>query len=300
MEAPEQLQLIMEPFSKVYFDPSLYPSMVIAYNYCFSTVLGKVCELERMAREKDTSIKLGAIKYTVSVLGARIMVKASVKHARGKRLRRILEARQLALKLVANVTYGYTSANFSGRMPCVEVADAILGKGRETLERAITRVNEGNYGGAKVIYGDTDSMFVLVPGATKSEAFAIGRRIADDVTKDNPTPVVLKLEKVYMGCVLETKKRYAGWMYENEDDKEGVLDSKGLETIRRDTCPVVAKILEKSLHLIFTRNWRGLSVYLNTKLSRLRDLPYTDFVFSKEFRGEYTDNAPVPQLKVAL
>ncbi|KHJ78822.1 hypothetical protein OESDEN_21552 [Oesophagostomum dentatum] len=142
-------------------------------------------------------------------------------------------------------------------------------------------------------------MYVLL-GATKSQAFAIGRRIADDVTKDNPTPVVLKLEKVYIGCVLETKKRYAGWMYESEDDEVGELDSKGIETIRRDTCPVVAKVLERSLKLIFTRNWRGLGVYLNTKLSRLRDLPYTDFIFSKEFRDKYADNAPVPQLKVAM
>ncbi|PIO72432.1 hypothetical protein TELCIR_05646 [Teladorsagia circumcincta] len=98
------------------------------------------------------------------VLGARIMVKSSMKHVTSKRLKRVLDARQLALKLVANVTYGYTSANYSGRMPCVEVADAILGKGRETLERAIAQVKEGNYGGARVIYGDTDSMFVLVPG----------------------------------------------------------------------------------------------------------------------------------------
>ena len=33
----------------------------------------------------------------------------------------MLDARQLGLKLIANVTYGYTSAHFSGRMPCVEV-----------------------------------------------------------------------------------------------------------------------------------------------------------------------------------
>ena len=36
-------------------------------------------------------------------------------------LQRILHSRQLGLKLIANVTYGYTSANFSGRMPCIEV-----------------------------------------------------------------------------------------------------------------------------------------------------------------------------------
>ena len=33
----------------------------------------------------------------------------------------MLDARQLGLKLIANVTYGYTAANFSGRMPCIEV-----------------------------------------------------------------------------------------------------------------------------------------------------------------------------------
>lgn len=38
-----------------------------------------------------------------------------------KRLYKILNAQQLGLKLIANVTYGYTAANFSGRMPCIEV-----------------------------------------------------------------------------------------------------------------------------------------------------------------------------------
>lgn len=50
-------------------------------------------------------------------------------------LTKLLNARQLALKFLANVTYGYTSATFSGRMPAVEVADAIVQTGRETLER---------------------------------------------------------------------------------------------------------------------------------------------------------------------
>lgn len=48
----------------------------------------------------------------------------------------------------------------------------------------------------QVIYGDTDSMFVLVPGGTRAEAFEIGQQIADAVTADNPSPVALKLEKV--------------------------------------------------------------------------------------------------------
>lgn len=48
----------------------------------------------------------------------------------------------------------------------------------------------------QVVYGDTDSMFVQVPGGTRVEAFEIGQQIADAVTADNPSPVLLKLEKV--------------------------------------------------------------------------------------------------------
>lgn len=47
--AMECLPLVMEPESAFYTDPvvvldfqSLYPSMIIAYNLCFSTCLGKV------------------------------------------------------------------------------------------------------------------------------------------------------------------------------------------------------------------------------------------------------------------
>jgi DNA polymerase zeta len=50
--------------------------------------------------------------------------------------------------------------------------------------------------GAKVVYGDTDSLFVYLPGKTKEEAFRIGNEMADAVTKKNPAPVKLKFEKV--------------------------------------------------------------------------------------------------------
>jgi DNA polymerase zeta len=51
-----------------------------------------------------------------------LQVKQSMKrHKSNKTLQRVLHSRQLGLKLIANVTYGYTAANFSGRMPCIEV-----------------------------------------------------------------------------------------------------------------------------------------------------------------------------------
>lgn len=283
MRAPEFLPLILEPESKFYTDPvivldfqSLYPSIIIAYNYCFSTCIGRVEHLGRnvpfefgatqlkvtnalvkklLSRNKlnfspcgaafvKSEIRKGILpRMLTEILDTRLMVKMAMKeNINDKVLQRVLHSRQLGLKLIANVTYGYTSANFSGRMPCVEVGDSVVSKGRETLQRAIDMVNSTKEWGAKVIYGDTDSLFVLVPGKTREDAFEIGAKIADAVTKDNPSPVKLKLEKVYQPCILQTKKRYVGNMYESPQQEQPIFDAKGIETVRRDGCPAASKV----------------------------------------------------------
>lgn len=173
MKAPEYLPLILEPESRLYTDPvivldfqSLYPSMMIAYNYCFSTCLGRtehlgqstpfefgasqlrvpVKELKQLIKKDlvisspsgiifvKPSVRDGILPRLVKeLLDTRIMIKQSMKlHKNKSALQKILHSRQLALKLIANVTHGYTAANFSGRMACVEVADSIVAKGRET------------------------------------------------------------------------------------------------------------------------------------------------------------------------
>ena len=45
-----------------------------------------------------------------------------------------------------------------------------------------------------------------------------------------------------MPCVLQAKKRYVGYMYETPEQKEPAFDAKGIETVRRDGCPAVAKV----------------------------------------------------------
>lgn len=254
-EALEVQALTLEPQSGHHQDPvvvcdftALYPSLVIAYNLCYSTCAGRLdyhSTRNEMRMEGRTTGKLGPFRYderrsaTVfkhhfrslensgkgdrayvaptgtayvaesvlkgvlpQVLDEMLSTRAMLKKASKlyKRLvpdlspsiLRQLEARQLALKYVANVTYGkfgiahlrslvsdcisnscasavgYTSATFSGRCAMPLLADTIVECGRRTLTNAIKLANDwgkdrkGKWFGCEVIYGDTDSLFVRV------------------------------------------------------------------------------------------------------------------------------------------
>ncbi|KAJ2970500.1 hypothetical protein NQ176_g8155 [Zarea fungicola] len=265
--ALECLPLVMEPQSGFYSSPllvldfqSLYPSVMIAYNYCYSTFLGRIVNWRGASKMGFTEYKRQAglmallqdyiniapngmmfvkaeirksllAKMLTEILETRVMVKTGMKEDKDdKTLQQLLNNRQLALKLLANVTYGYTSASFSGRMPCSEIADSIVQTARETLERSIAYIHSAEKWGAEVVYGDTDSLFIYLKGRTKDQAFDIGNEIAQAITKMNPRPVKLKFEKVYLPCVLQTKKRYVGYMYETKDQVKPVFDAKGIET----------------------------------------------------------------------
>ncbi|EPE04566.1 dna polymerase zeta catalytic [Ophiostoma piceae UAMH 11346] len=243
-------------------------------------------------------------KMLGELLDTRAMVKAAMKKTAGKKLaeRQRLHNRQLALKLLANVTYGYTSASFSGRMPCVEVADSIVQTGRQTLDKAIALIHSVRRWNAEVVYGDTDSLFVHLPGRTKHQAFKIGAEMAKAVTAINPHPVRLKFEKVYHPCVLLAKKRYVGYKYESPQQKEPVFDAKGIETVRRDGSPVASKILEKCLRLLFeTADLSCIKAYLQTQFDDVMNdrLSIADLCFSKEVRAPGSYRAPPPGAVVA-
>ncbi|KAH9849760.1 hypothetical protein C2E23DRAFT_870439 [Lenzites betulinus] len=333
--AAECIPLIMEPLSAFYNSPlvvldfqSLYPSIMIAYNYCYSTCLGRVTDFKGQYKFGVTDLRQPAgrldilqdhinvapngmmyVKQTVrrgllgrmltELLDTRVMVKQAMKGAKDdKALRRILDARQLGLKFIANVTYGYTSASYSGRMPAVEIADSIVQSGRETLEKAVRVINSTKKWGAKVVYGDTDSLFIYLPGKTKDQAFRIGQDMADSITKMNPAPIKLKFEKVYLPCVLMAKKRYVGFKYENPDDKEPAFDAKGIETVRRDGIPAQQKMTETCLKILFrTQDLSQVKEYCCRTWARILEnkVSIQDFIFAKEVKmGTYSDKVPPP------
>lgn len=333
--ALECLPLVMEPQSAFYNSPlvvldfqSLYPSVMIAYNYCYSTFLGRVVswrgrnkmgftDYQRQQRllelfKDQINIAPNGVMYAkpgirksllakmlCEILETRVMVKSGMKADReDKTLQRLLNNRQLALKLIANVTYGYTSASFSGRMPCSEIADSIVQTGRETLEKAIALIHSVGKWGAEVVYGDTDSLFVYLKGRTKDEAFDIGEEIAKTITNMNPRPVKLKFEKVYFPCVLLAKKRYVGFKYESKTQKEPEFDAKGIETVRRDGTPAEQRIEEKALKILFhTADLTQVKNYFQKQCTKIMKghVSIQDFCFAKEVKlGTYSDRGVPP------
>ncbi|TMW55834.1 hypothetical protein Poli38472_008482 [Pythium oligandrum] len=345
-QAPmECIPLVMEPLSTFYSDPvvvldfqSLYPSLVIGYNLCYSTLYGRLKsglkpELEAelgvvdftpsssgLLQDRDNLIispsgtlysskvnRLGVLPVILDeILATRIMVKNAMKKAKERgqeRLEKVLNARQLALKLLANVTYGYTAAGFSGRMPCAQLADSIVQSGRCTLEAAVRLVEGNREWNAKIVYGDTDSLFVLLRGRSKQQAFRIGQEIADVVTASNPKPVTLKLEKVYMGSILVSKKRYVGLKFENPNQAVGAIESKGIEIVRRDSCGVVQKSMQSCLELLFaTSDLSQVRQALEQYWTRMLEdsLPMKDFIFAKEVRlGTYARGSAPPAALVS-
>ena len=346
------IPLVLEPISRFYEDPvlvldfqSLYPSMIIAYNLCYSTIMGK---LNPGTGNPDTTERLGVISYPEKmsssgvfkleddglqpfiapngsmfcpkefrqgllpsmlkdILETRLMIKRAMKvhnDPSSRLLLRSLDARQLAIKLLSNVTYGYTSAGFSGRMPMAELADAIVQCGRSTLEDAISVIRSNQKWKAEVVYGDTDSIFVLLKNRSKAEAFKIGEEIVNVITARNPKDVVLKFEKVYYPCILVSKKRYVGNAYESVHQAEAHFDAKGIEVVRRDQCPATAKMQEKALRILFnTRDLAQVRKYLQMQWKKIHQgtnkVLVSDFVFCKEVRMDTYRGNPPPAAVVA-
>ena len=85
------------------------------------------------------------------------------------------------------------------------------------------------------------NIFVLLKGRSREEAFRIGNKIAAVITSMNPDPVTLKMGKVYHPHLLLTKKHYVGYSYETPGQEKPTFNAKGIETVRRDTCPAVGK-----------------------------------------------------------
>lgn len=226
---------VIEPKRGYYSDPistldfaSLYPSIMMAHNLCYTTLL-KPTDRNNFGLTEDQITKTPTgnffVKSTVrkgllpeileSLLAARKRAKTELKSETDPFKRSVLDGRQLALKISANSVYGFTGAQV-GKLPCLEISGSVTAYGRtmieftkQEVEHKYTRAN-GYSNDAVVIYGDTDSVMVKFGVKTLEESMELGKEAADFVSEKFIKPIKLEFEKVYFPYLLINKKRYAG------------------------------------------------------------------------------------------
>ena len=139
---------------------------------------------------------------------------------------------------------------------------------REEVQAKYTMAN-GYSHDAEVIYGDTDSVMVKFGPNDIETAMRLGNEAAEFVSSKFVKPIKLEFEKVYFPYLLINKKRYAGlyWTNPNKYDK---MDSKGIETVRRDNCRLVQTVIETSLRmLLIDRDVEGAQNYVKSTIADL-------------------------------
>jgi DNA polymerase delta subunit 1 len=247
---------------------SLYPSIIQAHNLCYTTLLNKkAVEVYKFEKDKDyivtpngdmfckSSVRKGLLSQILEeLLGARKKAKKELAVETDPFKKAVLNGRQLALKISANSVYGITGATV-GKLPCLEIASSTTSYGRQMIEKTKAEVEakytiaNGYSHDAQVIYGDTDSVMVKFGVKNLEEAMKLGEEAADYVSSKFIKPIKLEFEKVYFPYLLINKKRYAG-LYWTNPKKFDKMDSKGIETVRRDNCRLVQTVIETVLHKI--------------------------------------------------
>lgn len=265
---------------------SMYPSMIINYNICPTTLLkDKTGFAENDYRRSPIdalfvrkNIKEGIFPYVARYYwNLRFETRDVMKKERDPDVLKLLDAKQYALKGMLVSLYGYTG--FAGSKFFVpEVAASITGWGRQNIAKT-KKLVEDNFD-VKVVYGDTDSVFVKTKITDLDMATKLGEEMADLVTK-NLDGLELQFEKLFKRFLILSKKRYAGWKFEKVDGVwKNKIAMKGIETVRRDWCPLTTKTMETVLNMVLTegditkasKHVRSIIHDLNKGLVPLEDL----------------------------
>ncbi|CAG9783630.1 unnamed protein product [Diatraea saccharalis] len=298
---------VIEPKKGYYADPistldfaSLYPSIMMAHNLCYTTLVQPNAVKDMSPEDVTTTpsknmfvkahVRKGLLPEILeSLLAARKKAKAELKEEKDPFKKSVLDGRQLALKISANSVYGFTGAQV-GKLPCLEISGSVTAYGRTMIEftkseveKKYTKTN-GYKEDAVVIYGDTDSVMVKFGVKTLEESMELGKEAADFVSAKFVKPIKLEFEKVYYPYLLINKKRYAG-LYFTRPDKYDKMDCKGIETVRRDNCPLVSNMMSTCLQkLLIDRDPDGAVNYAKQIISDLlcNRIDISQLVISKE------------------
>ncbi len=147
--------------------------------------------------------------------------------------------------------YGFFGVK-EGYFPLTSIAATVTCWGRQLITgETKRRIEEKGY---KVIYGDTDSVMVVLTGMTMAEAWAEGTRLASFISDDvlgEFESLVIVAEKIARYFLLLKKKNYLAQISTNPAKPDDVvLDYKGIEMKRRDKTRFVKEMLAAIVDVI--------------------------------------------------
>ena len=275
-EEPYEGATVLEAQKGAYYTPitaldfeALYPSIMMAHNLCYSTYVMNEKDYGNVPGVEYETFKVGEKTYKFaqgvpSLLPAILLelkqfrkkAKKDMAAATGS-MKEVYNGKQLAYKISMNSVYGFTGAG-KGILPCVPIASTTTCRGRGMIEETKNYV-EANFPGAKVRYGDTDSVMVEFDvGDRKGKeaieySWELGERAADECSALFKKPNNLELEKVYWPYFLYSKKRYAAKLWTKAKDGNmnmDYIDVKGLQLVRRDNTPHVREVCKELLDVV--------------------------------------------------
>ena len=328
-ESEYQGATVLDAQTGAYYTPitaldfaSLYPSIMRAHNLCFSTLVMQDrykglpgVKYETFGPHTFAQEVPSLLPVILNELAAfRKKAKKDMAKAAETPMEAVYNGKQLAYKISMNSVYGFTGAS-KGMLPLLAIASTVTWRGREMIDETKNYV-EKNFPGAKVRYGDTDSVMVEfdVGGRKGQEAidysWQLGEQASEQCSKLFKAPNDLELEKVYCPYFLYSKKRYAAKMYEGASNKDGSpilkedgsrlvvfkkIDVKGLQVVRRDTCMYVRKILKQLLNLVLESNDPRPAIEYARKCGRellTGKVDLNDLTMSKQLGADYKTRQP--------
>jgi DNA polymerase delta subunit 1 len=284
---------------------SLYPSVQISQNMCYSSVVLDDRYLNLPGFEYLTvdcgdgdsftfvqNQKGVLIDILETLWKNRKITKKEMNASTDPFEKTVLNAKQLAIKVSMNSIYGFTGAVI-GALPCLPIARSVTATGRKMIEQtchlATTKF------GCELVYGDTDSCYVILPypvdpDGTLSTLFKKAQFIASEISKTFRKPVELEFEKFMFPFCLLSKKRYLYVEWTNPLKGDSEISSKGTVLSRRDNAPIVKETIETILNTLMFENNLEKSVQQTGKF--IDDLlygkvPIKKLILSKTLRNDY-------------
>ena len=230
--------------------------------------------------------------------------------ARDEAKRKKLSANSQAIKIIMNSFYGVLGTPgcrfFDDRL-----VSSITMRGHEILQTTRDLIQAEGY---KVIYGDTDSVFVLVDDVDTSRVPEVGTRLTsylndwwrDHLRYQYDIESCLEVEfethfrKFLMpkvrGSDKGSKKRYAGVVGQGSSQH---LVFKGLETVRSDWSPLAKEFQQHLYRKIF--DGEPYEEYVRKVVASVSELPLEQLKLRKRLRrklDDYQKNVP-PHVRAA-